>query len=108
MPSHAKFSPLFHEVSPEIVPLHSFCQIFLPMRRASAPDRELARSSHGLEITGTTKISRIRERKQPNPTDWQPWLTEKLCHLDEGALSISMPLPCFGKSQSIAKQIRYL
>ena len=38
MPREAKFSPTFHEVSPEIVPLHSFCQIRLPIRRASAEE----------------------------------------------------------------------
>src|SRR5207248_10955346 len=35
MPSDAKSSPEFHEVSPAILPLHSFCQIRFPIRRAS-------------------------------------------------------------------------
>src|SRR5436189_3755604 len=38
MPREAKFSPTFHEVSPEIVPPHSFCQIRLPIRCASAEE----------------------------------------------------------------------
>ena len=38
MPREAKFSPAFHEVSPEIVPPHSFCQIRLPIRCASAEE----------------------------------------------------------------------
>lgn len=39
MPSDAKFSPPFHDVRPETVPPHSFCQIFLPMRNASERER---------------------------------------------------------------------
>src|SRR5262249_8053134 len=35
MPSEAKSSPWFHEVSPEIVPLHSFCHTLLPIFKAS-------------------------------------------------------------------------
>src|SRR3954469_9290759 len=42
MPSEAKFSPAFQEVSPETVPPHSFCQIRLPMRRVSAGVRLIA------------------------------------------------------------------
>src|SRR5688572_28385472 len=39
MPREAKFSPVFHEVSPATVPPHSFCQIFLPMPIDSAAER---------------------------------------------------------------------
>src|SRR5689334_10333374 len=39
MPREAKFSPVFQEVRPEIVPLHSFCQILWPMRRESVEDK---------------------------------------------------------------------
>lgn len=36
IPSDAKFSLAFQEVSPAIVPAHSFCHTFFPIRRASA------------------------------------------------------------------------
>src|SRR5204862_6868275 len=39
IPSDAKFSPSFHEVSPDIVPLHSFCQILFPILIASLRER---------------------------------------------------------------------
>jgi FKBP-type peptidyl-prolyl cis-trans isomerase FklB len=39
IPREAKFSPSFHEVNPASVPLHSFCQIFLPIRRVSVGER---------------------------------------------------------------------
>src|SRR5437588_7514243 len=42
MPNEAKFSPLFHEVSPATVPPHSFCQTLRPMRIASARERLIA------------------------------------------------------------------
>src|SRR5438105_1363459 len=42
MPREAKFSPTFHEVRPEIVPPHSFCQIRFPIRWASAEEMSIA------------------------------------------------------------------
>ena len=36
IPSEANCSPLFHEVRPSTVPLHSFCQTFRPMADACA------------------------------------------------------------------------
>ena len=42
MTNEAKSSPAFHEVKPEIVPLHSFCQIFFPIRVASPWDNVMA------------------------------------------------------------------
>src|SRR5947208_7648238 len=42
MPSEAKFSPAFQDVRPEMVPLHSFCQIFLPIRSVSACESSIA------------------------------------------------------------------
>src|SRR6059058_2893864 len=42
MPSEAKFSPEFHEVRPDTVPPHSFCQTLRPMRIASARERSIA------------------------------------------------------------------
>ena len=38
IPSDAKSSPWFHEVSPEIVPPHSFCQTLFPTFKASLWD----------------------------------------------------------------------
>ena len=38
IPSEAKFSPSFQEVSPEMVPLHSFCQILCPILSACVED----------------------------------------------------------------------
>ncbi len=49
MPREAKFSPAFHEVRPAKVPLHSFCQIFFPMRRVSAGERSIAAASPRVE-----------------------------------------------------------
>src|SRR5881392_247918 len=42
MPREAKFSPAFHEVRPEMVPPHSFCQMRLPIRWASAGEISIA------------------------------------------------------------------
>ena len=42
IPSEAKFSPVFQEARPAIVPPHSFCQILRPIRPASAPERVIA------------------------------------------------------------------
>ena len=48
IPREAKFSPTFHEVSPEIVPPHSFCQIRLPIRWASAEEISIAACSEAV------------------------------------------------------------
>jgi len=45
IPREAKSSPEFHEVSPEMVPPHSFCQILWPMREASAGAKLMAAGS---------------------------------------------------------------
>src|SRR5438477_2853226 len=42
MPREAKFSPTYHEVRPEMVPPHSFCQMRLPIRWASAEEISIA------------------------------------------------------------------
>src|SRR5215472_5281111 len=47
MPSDAKSSPWFHEVSPEIVPLHSFCQTLFPTFKASLCEIVIACASPG-------------------------------------------------------------
>src|SRR5438874_12560441 len=48
MPSEAKCSRTFHEVSTEIVPPHSFCQIRLPIRWASAEEISIAACSEAV------------------------------------------------------------
>ena len=55
IPREAKFSPTFHEVSPEIVPPHSFCQIRLPIRCASAEEISTAACSEAV-----ASIMRVR------------------------------------------------
>src|SRR5205823_10232465 len=55
MPSDAKSSPWFHEVRPEIVPLHSFCQIFFPILWVSACERVMAWSDVGRKAMSVTK-----------------------------------------------------
>jgi hypothetical protein len=47
MPSDVKSSPSFHEVSPEIVPLHSFCQTLFPILRVSACESVIAYDTCG-------------------------------------------------------------
>src|SRR5207237_6658153 len=48
IPREAKCSATFHEVSPEIVPPHSFCQIRLPIRCASAEEISTAACSEAV------------------------------------------------------------
>ena len=86
MPRDAKFSPSFHEVSPAKVPLHSFCQILLPMRRVSAGERLIAAVAAGARKSAAT--------------------TMDLCHaefvlhvvqLDDRTLFISVAVPAASK-----------
>src|SRR5437899_3227703 len=60
MPREAKFSPGFHEVRPEIVPPHSFCQMRLPIRWASAEEISIAACTAILPRTVITRISTPR------------------------------------------------
>src|SRR3954452_5935240 len=57
MPSDAKFSPAFHEVSPATVRPHSFCQILFPIRRVSAGERFIA------AVAWLVAATRRRKRK---------------------------------------------
>src|SRR6266576_5133341 len=61
MPSDAKSSPVFHEVRPAIVPLHSFCQIFFPILRTSACERLVAWSGLGRRAKSAAKTSADEE-----------------------------------------------
>src|SRR6266550_900365 len=60
MPREAKFSPPFHEVRPEMVPPHSFCQIRLPIRWASPGEISIAACNATLTRTIITRISAPR------------------------------------------------
>src|SRR3954468_20335126 len=57
MPSEAKFSPAFHDVSPAIVPLHSFCQMRLPIRSRSAAESAIAFTSGTKQMNTSAKIT---------------------------------------------------
>src|SRR5438874_1990064 len=57
MPREAKFSPAFQEVRPETVPPHSFCQIRLPIRSASAEEVSIAGCREEL---ASVMIARVR------------------------------------------------
>src|SRR4029077_21187188 len=85
MPSEAKSSPSFHAVRPATVPLHSFCQIFFPIRSASACDRATtARACAGTVATAHTKAREARQTRQGRRPS---------CFLDGYGLSISVALP---------------
>ena len=81
MPSDAKFSPEFQEVSPDTVPLHSFCQIFLPIRIASARERLIAEGTRS-EVVNKRTAAKKKLIRQP------------FCFLDGIGLSISVHLSC--------------
>src|SRR4030095_11211499 len=74
MHKDAKFSPSVHEDSPETVPLHSFCQIFFPIARASLCVRESAGSVCGKAATYASATRKARKGA---------WLSWRCCFLDE-------------------------
>src|SRR5436190_122608 len=74
MPSDAKSSPSFHAVSPEMVPLHSFCQILFPILRTSVCERVIAEELCGqsaivnvsllaLPLLGQEKSPQLKDQK---------------------------------------------
>ena len=84
MPSDAKFSPWFHEVRPDIVPPHSFCQTLFPIFKASPCEsaKACARSRpRAISPVASTAIG-----KTPAPDRWES------CFLDVRHLSISVRL----------------
>src|SRR5437867_970561 len=90
IPREAKFSPSFHEVSPATVPLHSFCQIFFPIRSDSTLESVMAkrgvRESH--KYAPQTDLRRYR-------------LIKKRCRrLDVDRLSTSMQTSAAAKPNS--------
>jgi hypothetical protein len=66
MPSDAKSSPWFHEVSPETVPLHSFCQTLFPTFNASLCEIVIARASSGQNGISPMATSANRQTARPN------------------------------------------
>jgi hypothetical protein len=65
MPREAKFSPVFHEVRPDTVPLHSFCQILFPIRSASPCDNSIAEKTSGeMAINKIQTKNEAEERAQ--------------------------------------------
>src|SRR5205085_9513298 len=81
IPREAKFSPLFQDVRPEIVPLHSFCHILWPMRRASAGESDPNVKSIAQTIATPTNTG-IKERRLISGIGFQPMIfgRESRCH----------------------------
>src|SRR5262249_23868627 len=84
MPSDAKSSPWFHEVSPEIVSPHSFCQTLLPIFKAS-----LCQSVMAVTVFGQSAISPVATTANGKPAPPNRWQS---CFLDGRHLSISVRL----------------
>jgi hypothetical protein len=84
MPSDAKSSPWFHEVSPEIVPPHSFCQTLLPTFKAS-----LCEIVMDVAAFGQSAINPVAAIANAKPA---PLNRRQTCFLDGRHLSISVRL----------------
>ena len=84
MPSDAKSSPWFHEVSPEIVPLHSFCQTLFPTFKASLCEIAMPVTVFGQNAI--SPVATIANAKAALSNRWQS------CFLDGRHLSISVRL----------------
>src|SRR5262249_22056058 len=81
MPSDAKSSPSFHAVSPEIVPLHSFCQIFFPILRTSPCESVIPQDMCGESKIVEMRGNRAKKRRRNS---------QECCFLDGRHLSISV------------------
>src|SRR5215471_6467992 len=84
MPSDAKSSPWFHEVSPETVPLHSFFQTLFPTFKASLCEIVIAWARSGHSAINPAVNSANRQTVPPNG--------RQTCFLDGRRLSISVRL----------------
>jgi len=84
MPSDAKSSPWFHEVRPEIVPPHSFCQTLFPTFKASL--FESVKACAGSGQSGISPVANSANGKPRRPNRWHS------CFLDVRHLSISVRL----------------
>src|SRR5215510_5655673 len=84
MPSDAKSSPWFHEVSPEIVPPHSFCQTLFPTFKASLCESVKARATPGQ--SAISPVATTADAQPAPPNRWQS------CFLDGRHLSVNVRL----------------
>src|SRR5256714_4318887 len=100
MPSDAKSSPAFHDVSPVIVPLHSFCQIFFPILRTSACERVMAWSGSGRRAISASEDN-IAKKKRPRDR-------ERRSVLDGRCLSISVPVSAPSNLTKSARKIPFM
>src|SRR5262249_1937163 len=66
IPSDAKSSPWFHEVSPEIVPLHSFCQTLFPIFKASPCEIVIACTSRAQNAISPMATTENRQMAPPD------------------------------------------
>src|SRR5215472_9620708 len=98
MPSDAKSSPLFQEVSPEIVPLHSFCQTLFPTFNASLCEIVMARASSGRNAISPMATSANRQTARANRSQG--------CFLDGRHLSISVRLSAATKFKPSGAETR--
>lgn len=85
MPSDANFSPEFHEVKPETVPAHSFCQIFRPMRDASVRDNSIAWAVPATAMSRKTAKTARWRRHLDGRTFSTSVLTSAACRWSEAA-----------------------
>src|SRR5262249_7222565 len=66
IPSDAKSSPWFHEVSPETVPLHSFCHTLFPIFKASLCERLTEASVFGQSTINPLATTTNARSARPN------------------------------------------
>src|SRR6266700_4583289 len=92
MPSEAKSSPSFHAVSPEIVPLHSFCQTLFPILRTSPCESAMAHDMCGQSAIVAATSHPARKQK--------PLGSQQRCFLGGRHLSISVRLSAARKKPS--------
>src|SRR5690349_20237861 len=92
IPSDAKFSPVFQEVSPATVPPHSFCQTLRPIRMASSCDRETAAETgtqgETKRATVTTELivhDRTRKESELRPLDENPFPVDEFSAAGRGS-----------------------
>src|SRR6266436_8827058 len=77
MPSDAKSSPSFQLVSPEIVPLHSFCQTLFPILRMSPCEDGIAHSMFGQSAIVAATSDPAKEQKPPTASLHPPPLSKR-------------------------------
>src|SRR5205807_8729000 len=110
IPREAKFSPTFHEVSPEIVPPHSFCQIRLPIRWASAEEISTAACSEAvasiMRVRGTATWRLDASTFFSSVPDFIPrrfWRFHSMKHLVIGITLATLAAPAFAQNPPALK-----